>query len=210
MTEETSLRSRRKPIQERARVTQTAILDAFVRLLLEKGYQRLTIRDIANVAGVGLGTVYEHFPGKKSIAANCIHARFKAVGRAMQESARRFSGSSTAMRVDAMLDCALAQHVCAVAEWAALASLERQISDLTAYRSLYQHFVDIWFEAMANGAEMDTESSECLRSQAATVHAIVYGLIYQTLLWQPERVREAGFRDELGRAVHAYIESNKA
>src|SRR5450830_996395 len=66
-TESEALKSRRKPVQQRSRITQGAILDAFVRLLVEKGYVRLTIRDIALVAGVGIGTLYEYFPGKNPL-----------------------------------------------------------------------------------------------------------------------------------------------
>jgi len=59
-----SLKSRRRPVQQRSILTQEAILEAFVRLLVEKGYSSLTMRDIALVAGVGVGTLYEYFPGK--------------------------------------------------------------------------------------------------------------------------------------------------
>lgn len=197
------LQSRRKPVQERSRLTQNAILEAFVRLLLEKGYARLTIRDIAALAGVGLGTVYEHFPGKKAIAANCIHQRFKGVGTHCLARIEALRGQSLKVIVDAMLDDFVALHSVESQQWSALIYLERQISDPEAYRALYQHFVGIWQQAIqASSARLD----EAIVQEAAYVlHATVYGLLYQTLMCRPDFVATPLFRQQLGALVHGYL-----
>jgi AcrR family transcriptional regulator len=130
------LKPRRRPVQSRSRLTQNAILEAFVRLLLEKTYARLTIREIAAVAGVGLGTVYEYFPSKKSIAANCIHQRFKGVGSRMMECIAANHGKTLAQMADALLDMVVLLHADHPQQWSALIYLERQVSDQHAYQTL--------------------------------------------------------------------------
>src|SRR6185312_5535259 len=61
------LQPRRKPKQERAKLTQQAILDAFFRLLLEKGYAKLTIRDIASLAGWGWARCMNTFRARRRL-----------------------------------------------------------------------------------------------------------------------------------------------
>ena len=45
------------------------ILEAAVRCFLEAGYHQTGVRDIARRAGVSLGNLYNHFPGKHDILA---------------------------------------------------------------------------------------------------------------------------------------------
>eukprot|EP01032_Pedospumella_encystans_P032668 gene32668-biopygen26940 len=49
---------RRRPLQARSWATSLAVQEAFVRVLLERGYDGVTIREVAAVAGVGIGTFY--------------------------------------------------------------------------------------------------------------------------------------------------------
>src|SRR5438445_425642 len=43
---------------------EAAIMEATVSLLGERGFDRFTVQDIADRAGVGLGTIYRRWPGK--------------------------------------------------------------------------------------------------------------------------------------------------
>jgi AcrR family transcriptional regulator len=47
--------------------TFDALVEACARLLPELGYERLTTQAIAERAGVGIGSLYEYFPGKDAI-----------------------------------------------------------------------------------------------------------------------------------------------
>ncbi|WP_188568243.1 TetR/AcrR family transcriptional regulator [Undibacterium terreum] len=182
-------------------MTQTAILDAFVRLLVEKGYAGLTIRDIALVAGVGLGTVYEYFPSKKSIAAHCIHQRFKGVGARMRASIEEKRGCPLPEIAAEILDGMLDMHMENSEEWSALIFLERQISDPPAYHALYQHIVDIWAEAF----QASSDNGQYVGKSPDVVHAAAYGLLYQRLMSSPASVRENEFRQQLRALVLGYL-----
>ncbi len=48
--------------------TREAILDAAERLLTRYGYGKMTMSDLAEEAGIGVGTTYLHFPGKAEVA----------------------------------------------------------------------------------------------------------------------------------------------
>ena len=63
------------PTQARSRLTYAAMLQATVQVLLERGYAQLTTNQVAEVAGVSIGTLYEYFPHKKALVATAVGAQ---------------------------------------------------------------------------------------------------------------------------------------
>jgi AcrR family transcriptional regulator len=60
---------KKQPRQRRAATTFEAIVTAATRLLAARGYAAVTTNHIAELAGVGIGSLYEYFPGKDAIVA---------------------------------------------------------------------------------------------------------------------------------------------
>lgn len=56
----------------RAERTQERLLDALVSLLMERGYERLTIQNLLDRAGVGRATFYAHFQNKEDLLSRSI------------------------------------------------------------------------------------------------------------------------------------------
>ena len=67
MKGEESLREKRK------RETRELIQRAARRLMVEYGYEKMTMRALAKAAGVGLGTIGLHFKGKKSLLLSTFY-----------------------------------------------------------------------------------------------------------------------------------------
>jgi len=67
-----TLKARRLPRQVRSQITVTAILDATVRVLLGRGYEACTTNLVAEIAGVGIGSLYEYFPNKEALVAAVV------------------------------------------------------------------------------------------------------------------------------------------
>ncbi len=57
----------RVPRQKRSQDRRTRIIEAAYRLFDEQGYQKVTMRLIADAAGVSLGTPYSYFRDKKAV-----------------------------------------------------------------------------------------------------------------------------------------------
>ena len=53
--------------QQQKEGTRRIILDTAYGLFAEKGYAKTTMRELAGRAGVGLGTIFKHFPDKPSL-----------------------------------------------------------------------------------------------------------------------------------------------
>ena len=60
------------PTVVQTREVREALLDATDRLLSERGYQKMTIDDLAREVGIGKGSVYLHFSSKEEIALSHI------------------------------------------------------------------------------------------------------------------------------------------
>jgi len=54
-------------VQRRVARTKAAIEDAFVQLVLEQGYERVAVEDIADRADLARATFYAHYPSKEAV-----------------------------------------------------------------------------------------------------------------------------------------------
>ncbi len=58
----------------RVRRSQQALLNALVQLMIEKGFERTTIADIAERANVGRSTFYAHYADKEALLRDSLQA----------------------------------------------------------------------------------------------------------------------------------------
>jgi AcrR family transcriptional regulator len=54
-------------VQRRVARTKAAIEDAFVQLVLEQGYERVSVEDISDRADLARATFYAHYPNKEAV-----------------------------------------------------------------------------------------------------------------------------------------------
>ena len=66
-TVEKAVSVRRAPVQQRSRRRVEAILDAAERLVVERGVEALTTREIAVAAGVPVASLYQYFADKEAV-----------------------------------------------------------------------------------------------------------------------------------------------
>ena len=66
---------RELPLGPKARRTRAAILDAAGRLFASQGYQATSVGDVANEAGVSLGTVYQYFRDRSDLVAALLQTQ---------------------------------------------------------------------------------------------------------------------------------------
>lgn len=80
---------RKQPRQGRAKVTVDAILEATERVLAHKGLEATSTTEVAEIAGVSVGTLYQYFPNKQALVAAVIEARLDADLAAIDEAFER-------------------------------------------------------------------------------------------------------------------------
>lgn len=171
----TAVNARRRPQQSRARQTSMALQDAFVRLLVERDYQTLTIREIVNVAGTGLGSFYEYFSNKEDLGRVCIHFRSKTLLLAVRTAIGKHPNAPLTGLVNAIIEALAEVHREQPRHWGAHYFLERQLSGLDAYSKMYDRFVKEWENALSAASDDATTGSLPMEA-ARTCHTIAYGM----------------------------------
>lgn len=181
-----AIQIRRKPRQSRAKLTQEALQESFVRLLHERPASQITIREITELAGVGLGTFYEYFSKKEDLIALTIHLHVKHNAESLKSYAQSLIKLSTDLDVQGYLERIIhfqIEHIQAQQFlWSQVFLLERQISDIESYRKSYAMMVRMWQHIL----EPFIPDDQQLKQMALNMQRVCYGLISQTLLIEPE------------------------
>jgi AcrR family transcriptional regulator len=74
-----SLIPRKKPQQRRSRHTIEAVFEATIQVLLANGYEKVTTIQIAERAGVSVGSLYQYFPNKRALLAAIVRRHVGSV-----------------------------------------------------------------------------------------------------------------------------------
>ena len=85
--------------QLQAQSTRRAILDAAVALSRQRGFARVTIRDICQAAGVTTGAFYHHFASKEAL----LNQGFSSLDAYLEEALARLSDHPPLERLEALL-----------------------------------------------------------------------------------------------------------
>lgn len=177
---------RRKPRQSRAKLTQEALQESFVRLLHDRPASQITIREMTDVAGVGLGTFYEYFSRKEDLIALTIHLHVKHNAESLKSYAQSLIKLSTDLDFQAYLQqiihFQLEQIQAQQFLWSQVFLLERQISNIKSYRKSYAMMVEMWRSIL----EPFIKDEEPLKQMALNMQRVCYGFVSQTLLIEPE------------------------
>lgn len=69
------LRPRKSPRQTRAKELVAAVLEAGSRILVRDGYEKLSMQQVATLAGVSPGSLYQYFPDKAALVTALVEAQ---------------------------------------------------------------------------------------------------------------------------------------
>ena len=144
---------RRKPRQSRAKLTQEALQESFVRLLHERSAAEITIREITDLAGVGLGTFYEYFAKKEDLLALTIHLQVKQHAEHLKSYAQQQLELSTVVEINryiaTIIQFQLQQIQAQQWLWAQTFLLEQQVSHIETYQKSYSMMLQMWQQIFA-------------------------------------------------------------
>ena len=181
-----AIQIRRKPRQSRAKLTQEALQESFVRLLHERPASQITIREITDLAGVGLGTFYEYFSKKEDLIALTIHLHVKHNAESLKSYAQSLIKLSTDVDFQEYLEQIIHFQIEQIQTqqflWSQVFLLERQISDIESYRKSYAMMVQMWQSIL----EPFIQDEEQLKPMALNMQRVCYGFVSQTLLIEPK------------------------
>ncbi len=101
---------RKAPRQQRSRATVAVILEAATRVLARRGWARSTTNEVAEVAGVSVGSVYQYFPNKLALAEALRQQHLEAVLAAWPDPDAPAADATPAQQVARLVDGLIAAH----------------------------------------------------------------------------------------------------
>jgi AcrR family transcriptional regulator len=106
-----SIERRKEPVQRRARETVDAILTATERIVREHEFDRVTTNEIARLAGVSVGSLYQYFPCKQALIVAVAERREAEIARLIEDALLRASTMPLAEGVRVVVETTLAAHL---------------------------------------------------------------------------------------------------
>jgi AcrR family transcriptional regulator len=195
---------RKKPIQSRAQFTLAALQESFVRVLVERGYEKMTIREVAAVAGIGVGTFYDYVPNLRALAASTIHKRCMDTAAHLQNTVTEQEGQDIRIMVKALLQALVREGFGKPQEWTALLMLERQVSSAAALRKIHESYVQVWAQAIRLSSVQIQHDQVILVARMA--HSLSYGWYSHDLLFYIDDPKHSRSITEIGSAIVGIIE----
>ena len=190
---------RKRPVQSRSQLTLGALQEAFVRVLITQGYEKMTVREVVSVAGVGIGTFYDYVPNLRTLAASTIHKRCIECGTLLRATVAEHAGQSLETMVKELLETLINLGFSRPREWTALLLLERQVSSASALRKIHEEYVAIWAAALrASSANLPEPKVIALARMA---HALSYGWYSHDLLFYVDDPLHSRSLDEIAHAI---------
>ncbi|MCO8056238.1 TetR/AcrR family transcriptional regulator [Acinetobacter towneri] len=188
-------------------MTQEALQESFVRLLHERSAAEITIREITDLAGVGLGTFYEYFAKKEDLLALTIHLQVKQHAERLKSYAQQQLELSTVVEINryiaTIIQFQLQQIQAQQWLWAQTFLLERQVSHIETYQKSYSMMLQMWqqiFAPVIHNAELQLRL-------ALNLHRISYGFISQSLLINPHFQDWGTLYTDISLAIQPFLVS---
>ena len=197
----------RKPRQSRAKLTQEALQESFVRLLHERSATEITIREITDLAGVSLDTFYEYFAKKEDLLALTIHLQVKQHAERLKSYAQQQLELSAVVEINryiaTIIQFQLQQIQAQQWLWAQTFLLEQQVSHIETYQKSYSMMLQMWqqiFAPVIHNAEQQLHL-------ALNLHRISYGFISQSLLINPHFQDWDALHTDISLAIQPFLVS---
>jgi len=194
---------RRRPTQSRSRATSCALQETFVRLLQEQEFEQIRIRELVEVAGVGLGTFYEYFASKEELAQVCLHFRTKEILLAIQQCVVQYANQSAFDIADAIIQAKIELHRQHPQKWGKLYLLERHLTDRLAYEKMFSRFVEVWKKGLETSSDWPTQIDAA--HPAMILQASTYGIFAHRFIKANEPIDIDELTRHLTQMTHGYL-----
>jgi TetR/AcrR family transcriptional regulator, regulator of autoinduction and epiphytic fitness len=119
------------------RVREDAIVTAVNRLLADKGFDLMTVDEVAADVGIAKASLYKHFPSKEALAAAAMVRLLERTLAVIEQQAAR-PGATPAQHLEAMVRWALAEQLAG-----AMPTVPSQNSSLRAELLAHKAYLDL-------------------------------------------------------------------
>ena len=175
--------------------TRQAIADTALRLFVERGFERVTVAEVAEAAGVSEKTVFNYFPTKEDLFFDEVEEREAALVAAIQD---RRPGESipAALRRSQIADCG---RMCS----AGFAAFARLIEESQALRAKELEIMARFTQTLARAIE---EELACSDLDASVAASLLVGVHWQFFVTARKRALAGRHGPAAARRLRADLE----
>jgi AcrR family transcriptional regulator len=110
MARRPATKPRKHASQERSRATVDALIEATARILVREGFDKASTNRIAEVAGVGVGSLYQYYPGKEALVAAVIDRHNREIMQVVRGAAAEVASQPVEKAVHRLVAVAIEAH----------------------------------------------------------------------------------------------------
>ena len=201
------------PRQQRMEIQRADILQAAAKLIAERGFHGMSMRDLANATGFGVSSLYNYFASKEELLAELQVRAFETLLASASDSAQGSTDAATRLyvfisnQVRYFIDHADVMRVL-IHEAAALPAEHRQ-----RVRSLKEAYFRVGREhvaaVFASGCGTEETTPRLPKSVQSPVDAValdratysIFGMINWVWAWYEPELH--GTPDDVARSIHS-------
>lgn len=185
-------------------MTVDAITEATIQVLRATGADRLTTTDVAERAGVSVGSLYQYFPNKNALFYEILRQHLDHIGDAMEVSLLHYQGCKLTTLSDGLvanyLDAKLARIDISQALY-----LLSPIPEVVALRAQLITRIDTVLKSLLASAEDATFDQ--LDTIVFAVRSLLVGMVRAVIEEGATDHKIAQLKQELPMLCHAYLAS---
>jgi len=194
---------RKRPRQARAKVTVDAILASSARVLVKRGFDGFTTNEVAETAGVSIGSLYQYFPNKEALVAALIEKHIEDMNAALLFELTRVAQLPMAEAVRAVIELTIRAHQVDAELHQVLTEQVPRVGRMARIREL-----DAICHRMVAGILATRRHELAIRDpelSAFIVVASIESIVHRAALFAPERLRDPRLVDEACALVTRYL-----
>ncbi len=198
------LSARKTPRQARAKVTLEAILEATIQVLVSTGPTRMTTTQVAERAGVSVGTMYQYFSNKQALLYAATEQYLSDVAAGLERTCREQHGATASQMAEALVEAYwhATSSRCNVTR--ALYSVAAEVDTATLFEQFFQR------TEIATGAMLAT-AADATFADLAIVNLTLLTSLFNTVRSLYDRNLPkpwaCGFKEQLIFICRSYLEA---
>lgn len=196
---------RKRPRQERSRATVEVILEAAAHVLVSSGYEAATTKQIAQRAGVSIGSLYQYFPSKEALVATLVERLHQRVLQVLSDKLVPHPIVDLEREVRELVGALVAAYAVNPSLQKVLLEQSPRIGPLQVLRD-----IETRVELMVQGTLSRTPGFEHSRGNLALIVFVIVralrGAFWAAVIERPELIGTPELVEELSLLVLGYLQ----
>ena len=196
-------------MQQRSEETRTRIMDSAIKLFSRRGFNKASVANICEEAGLSKGAFYHHFESKQALFLALLDAWLQAIDNAIEASKDKTAPETFVQMTEAFpyfFETAV-EGLPMFLEFWLQASRDKKIweASIAPYRQYHKYFTSLIKKGIEEGSFVDVDPELASRMIVSTA----MGLFLQSLLDPKGAKWENVARDSTSLLVNSLLKSTK-